>query len=136
MANELSATVTRSITAGGLTIGGVVDTLAINSIQTFRQKLTKNLTVEVDITLTVANAKLIAIEADQACTFNTNTTNGATGDSLALLANVPIIWEVNDPAALIPLTTDVTKVYVVANVTNDTIVKIAFGSDQTPVQAG
>jgi len=120
MANELSNKVTQSFAIGGITIGGVVDTVLGDTSSVFQKSLDIVTNLEIDIPITVALVKGMAIVADHDCVVLTND-SGEPVDTLNLKANVPLIWTENHPASMFFLggsghDTDITKFFVTTTV--------------------
>jgi hypothetical protein len=69
------------------------------------------------IALTIANVRSLVIVADQDCTLKTNST-GTPQETLALKANVPVVWDANMPGFAIGelFAGNVTNVYVTTTV--------------------
>jgi hypothetical protein len=130
MANEQSTKVNRSVTIGGVSIGGTVQTVTTDLVTAFQKTIPTGTNTEVDITVDISTCKVMAIEADNDCTVKTNSTS-APDDTLALKARQPLIWADGDPSGLQFLTADVTKFYVTT--TTATLLKFGSASDSTPV---
>lgn len=69
---------------------------------------------QIDCTLDVSTIQSLCIVATVDMTLETNATNAAGGDSIALLANKPVVWNTQIEDTLgtaCPLTLDVTTLY-------------------------
>lgn len=84
---------------------------------------------EIDLTVTLANAKAIGLVADQDCTVKTNSSS-TPDDTITLKADQALVWCENDPADTKFLTEDLTKIYVTTTV--ETVIKFGHASDVTP----
>jgi hypothetical protein len=135
MAGELSAKLTRSIQIGGITIGGLVETiLSDGQVQNQKTVPASSTNAEFDVAVTIANVKAIALWADKDCTVKTNSTS-VPDETLALKANSPMVWSSTDPVAGKFITHDITKLYVTTGAA-DTLLKFGAAVDSTPVLPG
>lgn len=128
----MNITRSQSINGGGLSLGGITQTISANAVEIFDDTISANqtnaqvLTPDVDLT----TCTVMAIVADKDCTVKTN--NSTTpDDTLALKANVPLSWMTGDLADNKFLTEDVTIWYVTTGA-SATKLKILIGSDATP----
>jgi hypothetical protein len=81
-------------------------------------------------TISTAAISGLWIESDQAVTVETNNSTTPV-DTIALLANQPLVWQENDYYSL-PLTADVTALYVTNAGASSANVKFRFLFDSTP----
>lgn len=131
MANEQTARVSKSVSIGGITIGGIVASVVGDTAIVFQKAFPIGTNVEADVNLIdVSRVTIAAIESSTDCTVLTNST-GSPDDTLTLKANQPLIWRTNDPAGALFLTVDVTKIYVTNAAA--TVIKLAVLQDTTPV---
>jgi len=113
MAGEQSVSARRSITIGGLAIGGVPETISNGDTQQiFAQTIAAAQTnyavaFPIDVSASVAQA----IVANQDCTIKTHSTS-APDQTIALKANVPLLWASPEPTGRQVFTVDVTVIYV------------------------
>jgi hypothetical protein len=128
MAGESQAIFRRGGFIAGLTIGGATETVTGDTHAAYHQTVPSSSTdYEIDFPVTVAALKAVAIVADQDIDLYTNAVHSGSPDQhFALKANVPILWQVGEPAALKPLTTDVTKFYAGVATTTATVLTIAI----------
>lgn len=131
MAGESTGRVSRSFSAGGVTVGGVIQTVTGDMVQTLSKVVPASSTnAEFDIAVDVSTIKGVGIEASHDTTVKTNSTS-APDNTLALVGGIPLIWTVGDIPANF-LTVDVTKFYVTTG-GSDTTVKFVAVTDSTPV---
>ena len=134
MAGEQSFTVKKTISGPGPTVGGIDAVIPADGNKGFQKTIAAN-TVDGRITLDldISTIQVIGIEANQDCDVYTNAIHsGSPDDHLVLKANKPLLWNINDPAGMLFLTVDVTDLYVTTG-SNDTILKLICGLDETPV---
>jgi len=133
MAGETDVQVSRSIRIGGLTIGGVGQTIPADKHVAIKKTVPKNSTnIQFDVAADISDAVGMAIEASQDCTVYTNDlSTGTPTDTLSLKKNVPVLWSLGDPVAAKFLSADVTAVYVTTG-SEDTKLAFAVAEDVTP----
>ena len=131
MAGESTARISRSLSAGGVTVGGTVQTVDGDMCATLSKTVPASLTnAEFDFNIDISTVKAIGLEVSHDATIKTNSTS-SPGDTIAALGGKPMIWVTGDIASLF-LTADVTKFYVTTG-GNDTTFKVTVCSDSTPV---
>ena len=131
MAGETTARISRSVSVGGVTIGGTQQSVLTDGQVTLSKVVPGNTTDgRFNVTVDVSETKVMAIETSKDCTVETNSASSPS-DTLALKANIPLIWVVGDAAAAF-LTVDVTALYVTTG-TDDTTLKFVAAIDTTPV---
>jgi hypothetical protein len=131
MAGESSARISRSVSAGGLTVGGTVQTVDGDMVATLSKTVPATSTnAEFDFNIDISTIKAIGMEVSQDTTVKTNSTS-APDDTLAMVGGKPLIWVTGDLAALF-LSVDVTKFYLTTG-GNDTTFKVTVVTDSTPV---
>lgn len=125
------------LTVGGITIGGGDPIEIVADIESATPGPNGDGIVvpadstnyEIDVTLTLANAKAYGICADKDCTVKTNS-SGSPTETLTLKANHALIWRENDPSTMHFLSANITKIYVTC--TAETKIKFGHASDITP----
>ena len=136
MAQELKVARSTVVNGGGVSVGGVTETVTADHVLTFSKEIPANSTDEhlvgPDITLAICNA--MAIVANKDCVVKTNSSSSPT-DTLTLLANKAIHWLTGDPAANKFLTATVTDWYITTGA-DQTIIKMVFAMDATPNLGG
>src|SRR5436309_13437389 len=101
MAGELVAVVKRSLSIGGITIGGVDAVLSPDSAVIFEKTIPAGTDQEADIVVDVSQVNCMGMTATKDCTVCTNDlSSGSPTDTIVLLANQEIIWKTGDPDAL------------------------------------
>lgn len=133
MSNESKVTRSVNISGGGVTVGGVTETILVDNVATF-SKIIPAGSVNIQLVrpdVTIANCKAMAIGANKACSVCTNAAStGSPQDEIDLVANKPLSWLTGDPTANKFLAGNVTDWYVTC--TDDTFLKIIIGEDSTP----
>lgn len=136
MAGEQTITNRRSITIGGVTIGGVQSTVLADVANSFQKTVPGPSTnFEVDLgSIVLTNMKAIGISSNRACTVYTNApSTGAPNETIAILANQEHIWIFGDLAAnKFIATSPLTKLYITVPGTDDATVKFGCAYDGTP----
>lgn len=132
MAGEAKITRSTTVQGGGLSVGGVQETLLSDSVKTFSKEFPANLTDgRVVFPIDVSEVKAMAIIANKDCTIETNATDASGGETLLLKANKALNWVLGDLAANKFLTIDVTDLYVTTGA-ESTVLKLIVGQDSTP----
>lgn len=130
MAGESVATRVHSLTAGGVTVGGVTQTVAADRVTTFKKTIPANTTNGVvEVVVDISAVKACGIVANKACTVKTNSTS-APDDTLTLAENKPLIYVHTDPDSNLFLSADVTTLYVTTTVATE--LKVVVCEDSTP----
>jgi len=124
----LNHKLSRSLSIGGVTIGGTVQTIATDLAQVVSATVIGS-DQEVDVAIDVSAVRVAAIEADHDCTVEINTTSGV---ALELTANVPLVWSYTDSEDLFLGASDITKLYITTSGSLSTTVKLGVGVDATP----
>lgn len=133
MAGESIGRVSRSFSAGGVTVGGVIQTVAGDMVATLSKIVPASTTNgEFDFAVDVSTVKGMAMEVSHDATVKTNSTS-TPGNTLTLLAGIPVVWVAGDDADAF-LTVDVTTFYVTTGGL-DTAFRFVVVSDSTPVLA-
>src|SRR4051812_39622989 len=115
MANEVAVKLSRSVNIGGVTIGGVDETVLCDYQQVFKQTVGAGvLNYRVDIPITVENVRVSGIHSNQDnVTIYTNypstATNPGPTQTITLTKNVAQIYSINEPAAVVTFTDDLDK---------------------------
>lgn len=129
MAGEQTVRLTRSVQFGGITVGGITETVSANFTPQFQQEFSGVVTdAEITFPVDVSAVLVCAISANKDCTVKTNSTS-VPDDTLALKANQPLVYRSTSGEANF-LTADVTKFYLTT--TETTTLKIGVASDITP----
>lgn len=102
--------VTEKVLVGGESIS-IVNTLTSGSKISIDESMPVATDTPLAITLDVSQAKSVYILSDQDITIETNATNAAGGNTLALKANIPYVWYTNKYHSLV-FTNDITIAYV------------------------
>lgn len=134
MAGEVTTKVIRTITIGTFVIGGNERSLVADYILNLQKSVPANSTdIEFVVNIDVSEVKAIGLIADQNCTIETNNASSPS-NTIALIANNPLLWTSDDPTTLAFFTVDVNKIFVTTGA-NATVVKLAVAIDSTPVLA-
>jgi hypothetical protein len=132
MANENSIKFSRSMSCAGVTVGGVDEIVLADVAVAFKQTVISGaVNYEVDMPITKANVLAIGFHSTQNVTIKTNSTS-APVDTIVVAKNVPILYSVNEPAAGIPISADVTKFYITNASGFDAVVAIGVAEKQAP----
>lgn len=132
MAGEVVARVSRSLSVGGITVGGTAQTVMADYPQGLQKTIPGGTTnAEFDIAIDVSTVKAVGIETNHDATVKTNSTS-VPDDTLALIGGVAMIWVTGDVASNF-LTVDVTKLYVTIPGSVETLFKLTLVGDSTPV---
>lgn len=123
--------VIKQVSDGVDKVGGSNVAITVTAIQKGEKTIAASQTnSQFDVEIDVTNAKVLSIEANQACTVKTN--NSSTpDDTLSLEANKPLVWSEDDtkdggdPVEKF-LSADVTTLYVTTG-SSETIVKVICG---------
>jgi hypothetical protein len=102
--------VTEKVLVGGESISNV-STLTSGSKISIDESMPVATDTPLAITLDVSQAKSVYILSDRDITIETNATNAAGGNTLALKANIPYVWYTNKYHALV-FTADITVAYI------------------------
>lgn len=86
---------------------------------------------QVDISIDVSEIKSLFLVSDQDVTIETNS-DSAPDDTIALKANIPLIWENVSGYYSNPLTTDVTALFITNASGTDATVTLRVLEDVTP----
>lgn len=137
MAGEAKAKISRSLTVGGLTIGGVVGSFPSDGAIVFQKEIPANstnarITIPVDVSTVIAAGMDVNKDADIYTNAPSTSSSPAPTDSFVpQRANKAIIWSQGDAAALF-LTADVTDIYITTG-GEATLFKLGCAVDTTPV---
>lgn len=135
MAGEAKITRSVNISGGGVSIGGVTESVNVDHVKVFQKALPANLTDgRVTLAVDVSEVSVMAMQANKDTTVKTNSTSSPV-DTPNLTANKARHWFVGDDVANKFLSADVTDFYFSTG-GEETIVKIIIGQDSTPVLGG
>ncbi len=138
MPGEALAIRTVTVSAGGISIGGVAESKACSSEAVFMEQIAANQTnLAVTFPIDVSRVLVLSIGADKDITLKTNSTSSPL-DTLNLLANKPRHWfKTTDPDSEFFIGgadgvagTDITTIYVSTGAAA-TLLKIIVGFDAT-----
>ena len=85
----------------------------------------------VGVTCDQSQLKSVYLKSDKALTLKTNST-GAPQDTISLVADSPIVWNDDMPAAACPFAGDVTALYVTEGAGVDANLVVKLLQDPTP----
>lgn len=133
MANELSANINRSLSAGGITVGGVANTVTSDLHVAFRKTIPKNTTnARVHVgAIDVDAIQAIGIEANKDTTVNFNKPGTSTPtDIVSLKANKAVFWFLGDITSAKFVTVDFDDLFITTGL-EDTLLKFVCAIDST-----